>query len=397
MHAVVFRHKFRFILAAALLIASAPLVFFPWSPVATNWYGWIALGLLAGGFSYLMLTGELGRVLFEPEVWRASRTLVVGGWMAALVGFLPGAVHAWGHLLFDFEYPGQALVISTGATIAGIGVIIGSVGFLMEWKTLPKLVDESATKALTKMKESGFGIDDSNLWIGIDSGIAEGWSYPAGDESVILLSPSSVYSRESVGLFQTLIKEMSHIYLTQTKHASHLVKTYDENLRQITKDFPDAWQLKILRDAVAFPWEAYAEDLTFKVLEDSKTRWAKRTIEFFGLADATARSIAISKRHRMWGNALILLRNCYLAAEMERHDMPDPEGIVKNANHKLLSKLSPEAIPFFDNFHQLFVGLRDDITAEGYQKMLANYLSKFVALAELGNTNPATTRIDAQF
>src|SRR6266852_1983890 len=59
-------------------------------------------------------------------------------------------------------------------------------------------VDRSALQALTKMKEAGFELDESRLWVGIDSAIGQlgyGQSYPAGDDYVILVSPASIYSR----------------------------------------------------------------------------------------------------------------------------------------------------------------------------------------------------------
>ncbi len=273
--------------------------------------------------------------------------------------------------------------------LAGIGLIIVSIGLFLEWKRLPNLVDESARKAISKMNESGFGIDDSKLWIGIDNGLVDyGWSYAVGDDSVILLNPASVYSKEGVGLFQTIIHEMCHVHLTQTKHASHLEETYEETGEKIAKKFPEKWQSKILRSAISYPWNAYAEDLTFKVLEDSQTRWAKTMIGYFEQGDATGRTIAISKRRRMWGNALLLVNNCYRAAVMERYRMPDPAGIVKTTNDRLLSKLPPEASAAFDYFHDMFLGLREDITVEGYKKMLEDYLSKFTELAERKTVNP---------
>lgn len=62
--------------------------------------------------------------------------------------------------------------------------------------------------------------------------------------------------------------------------------------------------------------------------------------------------------------------------------MPDPTEIVKKTNARLLSSLPSVASTVFDYFHQVFLGLNDDITAEDYGKTLEDYLSKFIKLAE---------------
>ena len=67
--------------------------------------------------------------------------------------------------------------------------------------------------------------------------------------------------------------------------------------------------------------------------------------------------------------------------------MPDPSAIVKKANAKLLSSLPALSSTAFDYFHQVFVGLSDDITAEDYKKTLEDYLSNFIGLAE-GSDKP---------
>jgi len=175
---------------------------------------------------------------------------------------------------------------------------------------------------------------------------------------------------------------MSHIYLTQKNHPSHLERTYEEVYDPIAKRFPEKWQSKTIRVAMYYPGEMFAEDLTFRLLEGSKTTWANVTLEYFRRRRAARKAPAITSKRRMWGNALLLVRNCYYEAEMERHQMPDLTGIVKKANAKLLSSLPPAASTAFDYFHQVFMSLRDDITAEDFKKTLEDYLSKFIVFAE---------------
>src|SRR5207247_11053291 len=119
---------------------------------------------------------------------------------------------------------------------------------------------------------------------------------------------------------------MSHVYLTKKKHQSHIEKTYEEVYDPIVKRFPKKWQSKIIRVAMYYPGEVFAEDLTFKVLEGSKTTWAKVTLEYFRLKRATQKSLAISSKRKMWENDLIHVRNCYYASELHRRYNPDITG-----------------------------------------------------------------------
>jgi len=219
-----------------------------------------------------------------------------------------------------------------------------------------------------------------------------GYSYPAGDEFAIVLHPGSVYGSEIGDLYQTIIHEMSHVYLTQKNHPSHIERTYEEVYDPMAKRFPEKWQTKTIRVAMYYPGEMFAEDLTFKLLEGSKTTWANVTLEYFRRRRATRKELAITSKRRTWGNALLLVRNCYYEAEMERHQMPDSTGIVKKANEKLLSSMTPVASTAFNYFHQVFLGLSDDITAEDFKKTLEGYLSKFIALAE-GTNDYSTDKI----
>jgi len=331
--------------------------------VASGWYGLIPGGFLFGGLFYLMWTGELARILFGPQTKRVARTLVVRGKQAIFIGTAPGMLRLYGGALFAIEYPYQSLAEPIGTIVIGIGTVVLSIGLILEWKRLPQVVDSSARKALDMMKESGFGLDDSRLWVGIDPMLDNlGKSYPAGDEFAILLHTGSVYGTESGGLYQTIIHEMSHVYLFQKKHPSHIERTFEEVYDPIVERFPEGWKSRAIRAVMLYPPEVFAEDLTFKVLEGSKTSWAKAALEYFRRRRAIRKSLAISSKRRMWGNAMLLVRNCYFQSVMERYQMADSGAIVKKANEKLLSSLPPIASTSFDYFHRLFLELRDDIT-----------------------------------
>ena len=365
----------------------------PWIWEASSWYGFIPSGFVFGGFFFLMWTGELARILFGPQTKRVARTLVVRGAQTIFIATAPGMLGVYGGALFGIDYPYEGLAEQVGTIVLGIGTVVLSIGLILEWKRLPLVVDSSAHKALDMMKESGFGLDDSRLWVGIDPTLDNlGKTYPADDEFAILLHTGSVYGTESGGLYQTMIHEMSHVYLFQKKHPSHIERTFEEVYDPIVERLPAKWQSRTTRAVMLCPLEVFAEDLTFKVLEGSKTSWAKAALEYFRRGRAIRKSLAISSKRRMWGNALLLIRNCYYQSVMQRYRMADSGAIVKKANEKLLASLPPIASTSFDYFHRLFLELRDDITVEDFKKTLEDYLSQFIALAEGRNGEDAGER-----
>jgi len=354
----------------------------PGTGIEHNWYGYVPVGFLLGGFIYMMWT-ELPRFWFGPQTKRAARTLVVRGTQASFIGALPAMLDVYGRAIFARGYPFQNLAESIGSIFFGIGIVTLSIGLILEWKRLPRAVDNAAHKALDMMKTSGFGLDDSRLWIGIDPTQNDyGSSYESAAEFVIVLNTGCVYGSGARGLYQTIIHEMSHVYLFQKKHPSHDEKTLKEIYDPIVKRFPKKWQWRIIRSAIYYSQEVFAEDTTFKVLEGARKAWAIAIIEYLRRRRAIQKALAIGSKRRMWGNALLVVRNCFYATEIERYQMPDSTGSVKKASEKLLSSLPPVASTAFDYFRQVFLGLRNDITLEDYKKTLEDYLSKFIALAE---------------
>ena len=364
----------------------------PWIWEASSWYGFIPSGFVVGGFFFLMWTGELARILFGPQTKRVARTLVVRGAQTIFIATAPGMLGVYGGALFGIDYPYEGLAEQVGTIVLGIGTVVLSIGLILEWKRLPQVVDSSARIALDMMKEFGFGLDDLRLWVVIDPTLDNlGKTYPADDEFAILLHTGSIYGTDSGGLYQTMIHEMSHVYLFQKKHPSHIERTFEEVYDPIVERLPPKWP-RTIRAVILDPLEVFAEDLTFKVLEGSKTSWAKAALEYFRRRGAIRKSLAISSKRRMWGNALLLVRNCYFQSVMERYQMADSGAIVKKANEKLLSSLPPIASTSFDYFHRLFLELRDDITVEDFKKTLEDYLSQFIALAEGRNGEDAGER-----
>ena len=370
-------------------------MFLPQLGFLESWPGYVLTPLFFGGFFYLLWQGELLRAWNkEQQVPRSARTLALGGLWMMWAGYLPLMVDFVYSAVFMSAYPYAYFAKSIGGLLALVGTIFLSTGLVLDWRDFPEEVDRSARRALLMMKDAGFELDDRRLWIGIDSAIGSlglsGYSYPAGEDDVILVPPASINSREAGGLGQTLVHEMSHVYLTQNKHPSHLRETYKEAFNRIKELYHKKWQLDIVQSAINYRTEVFAEDLTFRTLKGAKENWANAAVEYFQRLSKRRRMVSTHRKQGTWRNAWLVLRNSYYSAEMYRYQVPDPAGIVKSTNERLLSSLPSIASTAFDYFHQMFLGLRDDITAEDYKETLEDYLSKFIALAEERNSEGAS-------
>jgi len=83
-----------------------------------------------------------------------------------------------------------------------------------------------------------------------------------------------------------------------------------------------------------------------------------------------------------WKNASIMTHNARAIAQMARHRVEDTGGLAEQANKRLLSQVSPSVAGRFEYFRNLLQNLREDMTAEEYRALLADYLRQFLEIAE---------------
>src|SRR5260370_41186082 len=83
-----------------------------------------------------------------------------------------------------------------------------------------------------------------------------------------------------------------------------------------------------------------------------------------------------------WTSASIMTRNARAIAQMARHKVEDIGGRAEEANKRFLSQVSPRVSGRFEYFRNLLENLREDMTGEEYRRLLADYLSQFLDVAE---------------
>src|SRR5438552_9083593 len=207
-----------------------------------------------------------------------------------------------------------------------------------------------------------------------------GYTMPQGGNFTIVVSGGAVGSGLLEGL---LVHEMSHIYRLQTNHPSHNGQILEEAIDNLGKKVVlRDYQQKIVHDLLNDIQDLYADDISFKVLGNSPIMASDQMTRF--LQDWVKDEPVKSDDGVMnsWINASIMTHNARAIAQMARHRVEDTGGLAEQANKSFLSQVSPSVAGRFEYFRNLLQNLREDMTAEEYRALLADYLRQFLKIAE---------------
>jgi len=207
-----------------------------------------------------------------------------------------------------------------------------------------------------------------------------GYTMPQGGSFTIVVSGGAVGSGLLEGL---LVHEMSHVYRIQTNHSSHNGQILEQAIGNLgKKTVLRDYQQKIAHDLLNDIQDLYADDISFKVLRNTPIMTSDQMTRF--LQDWVKDEPAKSRDPVMdgWINASIMTHNARAIAQMARHRVEDIDGRAEQANKRFLSQMSPLVSGHFEYFRNLLENLREDMTAEEYRKLLANYLRQFLEIAE---------------
>ena len=245
-------------------------------------------------------------------------------------------------------------------------------------------VEEAVSKArqtaIEMMRKAGYDIG-TRVKVVVDPNLPfMGYTMPQGGNFTIVVSGGAVGSGLLEGL---LVHEMSHVYRIQTNHPSHngaILEEAVDNLgkKTVLRDY----QQKIVHDLLNDIQDLYADDISFKVLRNTPIMKSDQMTRF--LQDWVKDEPAKSRDPVMdsWTNASTMTHNARAIAQMARHKVEDIDGRAEQANKRFLSEVLPRVSERFEYFRNLLENLREDTTAEEYRKLLADYLSQFLDVAE---------------
>jgi hypothetical protein len=241
-------------------------------------------------------------------------------------------------------------------------------------------VRKAGQAALEMMRKAGYDIG-TKVKVVVDPKLPfMGYTMPQGGNFTIVVSGGAVGSELLEGL---LIHEMSHVYRIETNHPSHngqIIEEAVDNLgkKTILRDY----QQKIVHDLLNDIQDLYADDISFKVLRNTPIMESDQMTRF--LQDWVKDEPAKSRDPVMdsWINASIMTHNARAIAQMARHRVEDIGDRAEQANKRFLSQVSPRVSGPFEYYRNLLENLREDMTAEEYRKLLADYLRQFLEIAE---------------
>jgi hypothetical protein len=230
------------------------------------------------------------------------------------------------------------------------------------------------------MKKAGYDIG-TKVKVVVDPKLPfMGYTMPQGGSFTIVVSGGAIGSGLLEGL---LVHEMSHVYRIQTNHPSHNGEILEEAMDNLGKEVAlRDYQQKIIHDLLNDIQDLYADDISFKVLRKTPIFESDQMTRF--LQDWVKDEPAKTRDSVMdsWVNTSIMTHNARAIAQMARHKVEDTGGLAEQANKKFLSQVSPRIAGPFEYFRNLLENLREDMTPAQYRALLADYLGKFLEIAE---------------
>jgi hypothetical protein len=245
---------------------------------------------------------------------------------------------------------------------------------------ITKKVKVAKDNAMGMMKEAGYDIGDI-VQVMVDPQLPfMGYTMPRGDGKYrIVVSGGSVDSGLLEGL---LVHEMSHVYRMKTRHLSHNGQLIEEAVNSFGKNVAKYdYQQKIMHDMLNDIQDLYADDLSFKVLRQSKILPIEDMSSFLQDWVKDEPSSSGDELKDRWINAGIMVHNARAIAQMERHRVPDTDNKAAKTNKEFLAKLPPTMARQFEYFRNLLRNLDENLTEESYRTLLHNYLNKFLEIA----------------
>jgi hypothetical protein len=242
---------------------------------------------------------------------------------------------------------------------------------------LVKKAEQNASQMMTK---SGFGIK-SGVEVAIDPQLPfMGYTMPQGRGYRIVVSGGSVGSGMLEGL---LVHEMSHIYRMENNHPSHDAEIIEEAIDKIGKQYlSHDYQQKIVHDLLNDIQDLYADDISMKVIKKGQILEPGQINSFLQdwVKDEPVESGNPEKDR--WVNASIMVHNARAIGQMTRHAIEDTRGKAAESNKRFLLRMPQTVASQYQYFRDLMVNLKENVTRDQYRKLLADYLNRFLEVAE---------------
>ena len=241
-------------------------------------------------------------------------------------------------------------------------------------------VAEARKNALERMTKAGYSIGDS-VEVIIDPKLPfMGYTVPINGHYRTVVAAGALGTGMIEGL---LLHEMSHIYRMQNNHPSHNAKIIGEVIESLGKEAQSKdYQRKIVGNIVNNIEDLYADDISTKVMRESQL-YKPEAVSVFLQENIEDKSVQMrDARRESWANTAIMVDNARYIGQMKRHKIEDVGGKGESANKRFLAQVSPRIAEKYQYFFDIVVNLKEDLTEEGYRRLLSEYLNTFVHVAD---------------
>lgn len=241
-------------------------------------------------------------------------------------------------------------------------------------------VVEAEKSAVEAMRKAGFDPGES-IKVSVDPRLPfMGYSRPDGDGYSVVVSGGAVESELLEGL---LMHELSHIYRMRTGHPSHDAQVVGEAVGGLQGfDLRPDYKQKVIYDLTNNIQDLYADDIAIRVMRKEGLARPEQLSRFF--QDWVKEEVVAGRdaTKARWLNGWTMANNARALAQMARHGVQDLDGRASDANRRFLGKVDPSIAGRFGYFLDLMTNLREDITGDGYRRLLTEYLGTFVEMVE---------------
>lgn len=184
-------------------------------------------------------------------------------------------------------------------------------------------------------------------------------------------------------LVTLLAHELSHVQRMSSGHPSHSNTAIGAAYAGLRLDGPqEPYHDEILHDAINNVEDLYADGIAFDVMRDMGAVPAHGIGGFFLAWMKAEPEPGKDAREDRWRAAHAMLGNARAFAQIKAHGTPAQAGQAKGINAELLAVLSPDiakAQPWFQSFYDT---LPPRLTEASFTRDLADYVQRFVAVAE---------------
>ncbi len=244
--------------------------------------------------------------------------------------------------------------------------------------TVPKELEKQKEQALTLMKEAGYAIT-SDVGVLLDKSLPfMGYTTQQNGRPIIVVSEDASKGGMAINL---LIHELSHVYRIQSGHPSHNYQLLTNIMNFVAQGrVVYSYQEEIVQSIINHLQDLYADDISFKVFA---TTAQPQDLNQFFITWIHEPSSAKDPVQRSWENAGNFLSAAFAAANLERHNIPDKNGVVAKAIAEYLKKAGKAKEDKFYFFKEFMIRLPEEVTNKEYERLLIPYLNEFFKLTNV--------------